>query len=114
MIPTLISKPSILRQNEVAFQVNQNQATATFEVKKDQVLFTTLAYDKGWQAKIDEKKVPIKAFKNALITIPVKKGKHTLTLTYYPPGLFIGSGISLTALVLFGLYCHYQRKKLLH
>lgn len=104
---------NVLRQNEVAFQVNKNQATATFEAKEDQVLFTTLAYDKGWQAKIDGKKVPIKAFKNALITIPVKKGKHTLTLTYYPPGLFLGTGISLTATVLFGLYCYYHRKKLL-
>lgn len=102
---------NVLRQNEVAFQVKKNQATATFNAKENQVLFTTLAYDKGWQATIDGQKVPIKAFKNALITIPVKKGKHTLTLTYYPPGLFLGTGISLTATVLFGLYCYYHRKR---
>lgn len=100
-----------LKKQSVQFQTKGHVATAHFTAKKNQLLFTTIAYDKGWHATIDGKKVAVKAFKDGLLAIPVTKGEHHLTLKYYPPGLILGLFLSLLSLGLFFLFYRYQSRK---
>lgn len=95
-----------LQEQQVDFKTNGRHATAQVDAKKDQVLFTTIPYDKGWTAYVDGKKVPIKAFNDALITIPLTKGKHQIKLTFLPQGLLIGLGLMIICFLLFLYYLH--------
>lgn len=80
-----------IKPKEVDLDVGKRSVTGTVTIEKDhQTLFTTIPYDKGWQAKVDGKKVDIKPFKHALITLPLSKGTHIVQLTFLPQGFRLG------------------------
>lgn len=72
--------------------------TATITAEKDSVLFTSILYEKGWTVKIDGKKTPVTAFKDALVSVPVTAGAHELEFSYTPYGLPVGIIITLVSL----------------
>ncbi|MBL1228394.1 YfhO family protein [Enterococcus sp. BWB1-3] len=80
-----------IQDNSVNLTVSGRKATGTFSAEEDQMVLTTIPYDKGWTAYIDGKKVPIEVFKNAFISVPVSAGKHTLKLVYLPEGFKTGA-----------------------
>lgn len=82
------------------------KATGTVTAEKDQVLLTTIPFDKGWKAYVDGKKVPIKAYKKAFVSIPISAGKHTLTFSYLPEGFILGSILFVGCI---GGFVFYQR-----
>ncbi|WP_430602840.1 hypothetical protein IGJ02_000148 [Enterococcus sp. DIV0724b] len=100
-----------IKEKETVFEVKGNQAKAKTYSEKEQVIFTTIPYDSGWQARVDGQPVKIKAVQNALITIKVPKGKHSLQLTYYPKGMKLGILLFVGCVVLFSLYAHWYQKK---
>src|SRR5699024_1944686 len=57
-----------LSQQQVAFEMGKRSATASFTSDKKQTLWTTIPYDKGWRAFINEKEVDIKPFQDGFIT----------------------------------------------
>ncbi|WP_348921134.1 YfhO family protein [Enterococcus rotai] len=100
-----------IREKEVSFEISNCKAEASIDAKKDQVLFTTIPYDKGWKATVDGKKVEIKALQNALITIPISKGKHKIVLNYFPQGLLIGILLFVSCSTIFIIYQLFSHKK---
>ncbi len=66
------------------------KAVGTVNAENDQVLLTTIPYDKGWKAYVDGKKVPIEPFKKAFVSIPVTQGEHTIEFVYLPEGFVLG------------------------
>lgn len=122
---TMLVRPSVLilktdkldeaiesiKQSEVVFKVKGNHVQAKVNADKEQVVFTTIPYDEGWQAKIDGKTVKIKPIQDALITVKIPKGNHKLELTYYPKGIKLGSFLFVICLVLFVFYTHWYQKK---
>lgn len=85
--------------------VSGRKATGKFTAaKEDQVLLTTIPYDKGWTAYIDGKKTPIKPFKDGLISLPVTPGEHELKLVFLPNGLGLGA---LSLVVSTGVFLYY-------
>jgi len=101
------------QEKGIAFQVNGNKATATVTTEKEQVLFTTIPADKGWQAKVDGEKVAIRTINDGLLSISVPVGKHQVEFIYRPPGLLLGLSLSILCLVIFGVYQYFliQRNK---
>ncbi len=93
-----------IKKKAVNFSVSGRKASATVNAKKDQVLFTTIPYDKGWTAYVDGKKVTIKSWKNSFVTIPISKGKHTIQLTFLPYGFKTGVICFVLGISLFILY----------
>ncbi|MTD40324.1 YfhO family protein [Erwinia sp. CPCC 100877] len=79
-----------IQEKGADLSVKGRKATGSVTAAKDQVLLTTIPYDKGWKAYVDGKKVPVKAFKNAFVSIPIKKGEHTIAFTYLPEGFAAG------------------------
>lgn len=51
-------------------------------VKENQLIFTSIPYDKNWEIKIDNKKVEAVNISNALIGIECEPGTHTITMKY--------------------------------
>lgn len=93
-----------LKEQSVNFNVKGRTATAEVTVGNDEMLFTTIPYDNGWQAYVDGKEVPIKAFDDALITIPLTKGTHKIELRFLPEGLILGFYLLLACVTLFIIY----------
>ncbi len=74
----------------------------TLEANDDSALFTTIPYERGWSAYIDGKKCNIStAVNNTLLCIEVPKGKHTITLSFFPDGLAAGIAMTICGAVLF-------------
>ncbi|BCA86753.1 copper ABC transporter permease [Enterococcus saigonensis] len=100
-----------LQQNGVPLTTGNRSATGNFSAKEDQLLITTIPFDKGWQVKIDGKKVPITAFQDAFLAVKVKAGKHNITLRYLPPGFILGVALFISCLVLFYFFDRFYQKK---
>lgn len=92
------------QEKGVEFQVRGRTATATVETEKEQVLFTTIPADKGWQVKIDGKKANIRTINDGLLSIKIPIGKHQVKFIYRPPGLLLGSVLSIFCIAIFSTY----------
>ena len=80
-------------------------------LKEDQVLLTSIPYDRGWKAYVDGKKVTMPIFKEAFLTLPVAKGEHELLFVFLPEGLIIGVIISISCMSMFIFYIVHLNKK---
>ena len=92
---------------------NDAYITGSVTAKDNQVAFTTIAYDEGWSAYVDGKKVDTFKIANAYLGFNVPSGTHEIRLVFYPKmlkeGLII-SGVSL--LVLFIYFICYDRVRI--
>ncbi|MDR0920818.1 MAG: YfhO family protein [Lactobacillales bacterium] len=84
------------------------QVTAT---KEDNILYTTIPYDKGWKAYVDGKKVSIKPTQNAFVTLKLLAGKHQVKFVYLPQGFVIGALCFILSLTLFTASEWWRRKR---
>lgn len=83
----------------------------TISAESDMLLFTSIIYEKGWTAKIDGEEVPVSAFKDALVSVPVKAGTHDIEFSYTPYGLHAGILISAVSLMLLAGIIIWQIRK---
>ncbi|ALS03347.1 copper ABC transporter permease [Enterococcus silesiacus] len=90
-----------IQDKGVKFQTSGRKAKADISLAQDQVVLTTIPYDKGWKAYIDGKKVDIPTFKDAFLAIPVPAGKHSLELAFLPQGFLIGAVLFVLCLLVF-------------
>ncbi|MBS2532243.1 YfhO family protein [Catenulispora sp. NF23] len=74
-------------------------------------VFMSVPAIKGWgDVKVDGKPVSATILASAFLGIPVPAGHHTITMSFSPPGLHMGMGLTAVGLVmLFGLYKRDQR-----
>ncbi len=75
----------------------------TVTIGPNQMLFTSINYDPGWDICVDGAKVPsdkIVKLGGALIGIRMDEGQHTVSFRYHSPGLRTGLLISLASLLL--------------
>ncbi len=74
---------------------------ASIDVKEDnKILFTTIAYEKGMNIKVNGKKVKPKLILGAFIGLELEKGVNKITIDYLPQGLIAGIITSLTGIVI--------------
>ncbi|MFD2385806.1 YfhO family protein [Enterococcus rivorum] len=66
-----------IKSKGVNFKTEGRKATAEVLLREKQVLFTTIPYDKGWQAYVNGKKVEILPFENAFLSLQLNKGEIT-------------------------------------
>lgn len=90
--------------------VSGRKASGTFTADKDQVLLTTIPYDKGWTAYVDGEKVATKPFKNAFVSVPVTEGEHTIEFVYLPQGFILGVILFIVCIGVFVLYVRVTTK----
>lgn len=90
-----------IQKNGVSFETSGRVAQADVDLDKEQVVLTTIPYDKGWSAYIDGKKVRIPTFKDAFLALPVPKGTHTIKFVFLPQGFKIGFSLFIGCVTLF-------------
>ncbi|MDT2757135.1 YfhO family protein [Enterococcus asini] len=101
----------VLQTKGVTLNAGKHNATGTTDSDQEQLLVTTIPYEKGWHATIDGKKVAVTAFQDAFVAIKVPSGKHNITLNYLPQGLKPGAVAFVLCLSLFLFYDRQYRKK---
>lgn len=91
-------------QNNDKLNVEENNGhylKTTIDVTdSNQLLYTSIPYDKGWTIKVDGKvQKPIKIF-DSLIGLKLEKGTHIIEFSYIPRGLYLGGFVSLISVAL--------------
>lgn len=64
-------------------------------------LILSVPADEGWTLYVDGKETEIEPLADALVGVHLEKGSYTIKLCYTTPGLKVGVGISLGAVILF-------------
>ena len=80
--------------------------------KDKNILFTTIPYDKGWSVKVDGKKVKTLKLYDSFLGVKLEEGEHEIEFSYFPPGLKIGTIVSMISLVMFIAYFKFENKKI--
>lgn len=78
-----------------------NEIKGTFETDQDGVFMTTIIDEPGWTMYVDGKKVKTYDIGNTFLSTDIKKGKHTIKITFVPESLPVGAGITVVSWLLF-------------
>ncbi len=95
-----------------------SHVTITAHLDAPGYLVLTDAHAPGWSARLDSApnrpQLPVQSVYCGLRGIPLPKGDHTVTLAYQPPGLMVGSVLSLItaaiAVLIWSLAPHFARR----
>ena len=79
-------------------------------MNKNEVLFTSITYDKGWEILIDGKRADYSSISDSLICLNVPEGTHTIEFKFVPQGLKLGVIISCGSLISIILYLIIKNK----
>lgn len=69
------------------------------KVTADGYFVTSLPYQKGFQVRVDGNEVPYEKVNTAFVGFPMKKGEHTVQITYEMPGKKVGIMMSVISLL---------------
>lgn len=87
------------RSTLTATKVTGHSLSGVINVKEAGLFYTSVPYEPGWTARVDGEPVEITPVGDAMLAFPIEQGLHTVTISYTPPGLWIGAGISAVCLV---------------
>nr|MCR5457726.1 YfhO family protein [Clostridiales bacterium] len=79
--------------------------------KGQELIFTTIPYDKGWNAYIDGVKVETVEVMDSLLAIPSTEGYHMVELRYMPTGTLITMIVSIISIAVFALFVVFTLNK---
>ena len=83
-----------------SFETSKSGFTARTSLDRENLVFFSCPYEKGWTATVDGQAAEIVKADYGLMAVDVPAGTHTITFTYVPYGFFASCVLSLTALVL--------------
>lgn len=85
--------------------ISDTRIEGTIEAANDGTLLLSVPYDLGWSIYIDGVKVKQDSIIEALTTVSISKGNHTILMTYSPEGFKLGVAITiLCVIILIALY----------
>jgi uncharacterized membrane protein YfhO len=82
----------------------------------NEILFTSIPYDKGWNVYIDGEKVTeenIVKISDALLGVKISSGEHSIKFEYSIPGLAIANVVSVVIIILLLVLLILKKKQLL-
>lgn len=100
-----------VRANDAKLSINSDTATGTVKANKDhQALFTSIPYDVGWRAMINDKTVKVNKAADSFVGLKLSRGTNKIKLFYRPDGWYVGLIISIVSLVLLIVLMIIQRR----
>ena len=96
-------------------EFNETKISGIFEAEDNEILYTSIPYDKGWNIILDGEKISednIIVISDALIGVKVNGGKHNITFEYSIPYMNIACTISIAFTLLLVLCFIFNEKKL--
>lgn len=91
-------------------KANGNILSGTIDAKEDGTLMLTTPYDEGWEIQVDGETVDVFKIGGCLMGVSLESGIHVITMKYTPPGLWIGTALTLLCALLFLLSGFLERK----
>ena len=86
-----------------AFSFTKNGFTATAKLDKENLVFFSVPYDKGFTAYVDGVKTPLIRADFGLMAIDVPAGEHNIEFRYFPAGMKVCIGISAVAALILAI-----------
>lgn len=98
-----------LKEGQITLtRFEETEISGTFTAEENEILYTSIPYDKGWSVELDGKKLDddqIVVISDALLGVKVSAGEHNITFRYAIPGMAASNIISIGfALLLIVLY----------
>lgn len=87
-----------------SFETAKSGFTAEATLDRENLVFFSFPYEKGWTATVDGQKAEIVKADYGLMAVDVPAGTHTIAFTYVPYGFHAACLLSLAALVLILLF----------
>lgn len=107
--------PIIESRQKQGFNVSEwgnNVMKGTINITDDSsYMLTSIPYNEGWRVEVDGKQVQPRNVWESLMAIPITAGQHTINMTYYPPGFFIGVAGSAIAILLWCMLWAMDRRR---
>ena len=73
-------------------------------------MYTSIPYEEGWTAYVDGQQVEITPIaNNALVSIDLKAGEHTVTFKYSPKGFTVGLILCILGIIAFVAVILFER-----
>lgn len=82
----------------------------TMTAQEDGLCYFSIPYEAGWHAEVDGVKTEIIPVGDAMVSVPVSAGKHTIKLTYCPPG-FVAGGLLSSGVVVLLIFLYVLERK---
>ena len=80
--------------------VYQNMLLGDFSTNKDSFVVTSIAYDKGWKAYVDDVEVKVYSINGGFIGFKLPEGEHDIKLYFMPEGFKQGFYLSTIGVLL--------------
>lgn len=93
------------------FKATRTGFSALSSQEEATLVFFSVPYDDGFSAVVNGESVPVLKVDNGLMAVPVPAGESEITFTYRTPGLALSVRISLGALVVYGAYLLWLRRR---
>lgn len=82
-------------------EVEDGRISARVSFDEERILLTTIPYERGWTLWVDDRETKIVPYQDALISVPLSAGTHSVRLEFRAPGLSLGVVISLISSCVF-------------
>ena len=93
-------------------EFNDGYVSGNIECEDDCILFSSIPYEKGWNAYVDGVKTEvIPIVEETFVGLKLSEGKHSIILEYVAPGMYVGRCVSIVTIVLM-VFKAYVSKKL--
>lgn len=89
---------------------SQDVLKGTINVHKDGYFITRIPYESGYKIYIDNKQTSIERVNKAFIGCRITKGKHTIRITFRPPGYYYACMISFIGFLFLLWLFIYERR----
>ena len=87
----------------------ENKIEATINASIDEIIFTSIPFDKGWEVFIDDKEVETYKNLDCLLSFNIPKGTHRIKLKYHVPYFKQSLIVSIVTLIIIVLYSFYNK-----
>jgi hypothetical protein len=87
-----------------SFKVDNRGFTATVSRDKENLVFFSVPYDKGWSATVNGKPCKIEEVNSGFMAVKVSKGESVIRFDYETPYLMVGIIITLVSAIILLLY----------
>jgi uncharacterized membrane protein YfhO len=92
-------------------KVSDTHLSMTVTAAAGELLFTSIPYETGWQARVDGEKTATVMAVDSLLTVPLTPGTHTVELRFWPWQVTAGLALSGLGVLIFALLLLLERRR---
>lgn len=100
------------KQSSYKFTRDNKGFTSKIKLQKENLVFFSVPYDKGWKATVNGKKVDVENVNNGLMAVKAEAGDNVIRFEYTPGGLKVGGLITSCSIIILIIYMIFSKKKI--